>query len=419
MIHPSSLTRRTLIASAAAAAAGLALPAAALAPATDLAPLPGRPPAITPAERLARVAKAQRLMRAAGIGALLIEPGASMVYFTGVRWGLSERLTAVVIPAEGDAAIVTPFFEAPSVRQTLVIPAEIRTWQEDEDPLKLVAAILRDRGVATKPVAMEERVRFFASDGLARALPDARIVPGAPVVRGCRMVKSPAEIALMQHATDITIAAYAHVVPRVAPGMSPADVTKMMDAANRALGGETMFSLVLMGAASALPHGSREPQVAKAGEVVLMDCGCAVEGYQSDVSRTFVPGGATARQREVFAQVAHGQHIAFEAARIGAPAGTVDDQVRRYYESLGYGPGYAWPGLSHRTGHGIGLDGHEPVNLVHGEATPLAAGMCFSNEPGLYIPGSFGVRIEDCFHMTDAGPKWFSTPPKTIDAPLG
>ena len=418
MTDPLVFTRRTVVTALAAAAACVALPAAAFAP--DLPGLlPGRPPAITPAERLARVAKVQRLMRAAGIGALLIEPGASMLYFTGVRWGLSERLTAVVIPAEGEAAIVTPFFEAPSVRQTLAIPAEIRTWEEDEDPLVLVAAILRERRLAGKPVAMEERVRYFASDGLARALPGLRIVPGAPVVRACRMVKSPAEIALMQHATDITIAAYAHVMPRVAPGMGPAEVAKMMDAANRALGGETMFSLVLMGAASALPHGSREPQVAKAGEVVLMDCGCAVEGYQSDVSRTFVPGGATARQRDVFAQVARGQRIAFDAARIGVPAGAIDDAVRRYYEGLGFGPRYALPGLSHRTGHGIGLDGHEPVNLVHGERTPLAAGMCFSNEPGLYIPGSFGVRIEDCFHMTDAGPAWFSTPPATIDAPLG
>ncbi|MGN6122527.1 MAG: M24 family metallopeptidase, partial [Sphingomonas oligoaromativorans] len=254
--------------------------------------------------------------------------------------------------------------------------------------------------------------------GLMKALPHARIVSGAPVVRGCRMMKSPAEIALMQRATDVTIAAYRHVIPRVKPGMAPADVSRMMDEATVALGGSPEFSLVLMDAAAALPHGSHERQVAREGGIVLMDCGCTVQGYQSDVSRTFVLGQPSARQRQVWDQVHRGQQVAFEAARIGTPAGEIDDAVRRYYESLGYGPRYALPGLSHRTGHGIGLDGHEPVNLVHGEQTRLAAGMCFSDEPGLYIPGEFGIRLEDCFHMTEAGPHWFSTPPASIDRPV-
>jgi Xaa-Pro dipeptidase len=357
-------------------------------------------------------------MARAGIGALVIEPGASLVYFTGVRWHRSERLTAAIVPVHGDPVVVTPFFEAPSVRQSLGITARIATWQEDEDPLRLVAAMLREAGADAGPIAVEETVRFFVVDGLRAALPDAKIVSGAGVVRACRMIKSPAEIALMQRATDVTIAAYRHVVPRVAPGMTPADVSALMDAATRALGGEPEFSLVLMGEASAYPHGSVAPQVARAGDVVLMDCGCTVEGYQSDVSRTFVPGGASARQRTVWNQVARGQRIAFEAARNGVAAGSVDDAVRRYYESLGYGPRYRLPGLSHRTGHGIGLDGHEPVNLVHGETTPLGPGMCFSDEPGLYIPGAFGVRLEDCFHMTTDGPRWFSQPPRSIDEPV-
>ena len=414
--------RRNILGGIALAGAALTLPGAGWAGKPNglagLAPLAGAPVPISKEEREARIEKARRLMRAQGISALLVEPGASLIYFTGIEWHRSERLTAAVIPVDGDVAIVTPFFEEPSVRQTLAMSAEVRVWEEDEDPLALVAAILTDRKLAGGVIAIEETVRYFAVDGLMKALPHARIVSGAPVVRGCRMMKSPAEIALMQRATDVTIAAYRHVIPRVRPGMAPADVSRMMDEATVALGGSPEFSLVLMDAAAALPHGSHERQVAREGGIVLMDCGCTVQGYQSDVSRTFVLGQPNARQRQVWDQVHRGQQVAFEAAKIDTPAGEVDDAVRRYYESLGYGPRYALPGLSHRTGHGIGLDGHEPVNLVHGEQTRLAAGMCFSDEPGLYIPGEFGIRLEDCFHMTEAGPRWFSTPPTSIDRPV-
>jgi Xaa-Pro dipeptidase len=192
-----------------------------------------------------------------------------------------------------------------------------------------------------------------------------------------------------------------------------------MNAATRKLGGSPEFALVLVGEAAAYPHGSKAPQVVADGQVVLMDCGCTVQGYQSDVSRTFVFGSASAEQRTVWDHVHQGQATAFAAAKLGAPAGSVDDAVRRLYEGLGYGPRYKLPGLSHRTGHGIGLDGHEPVNLVHGETTALAPGMCFSDEPGLYLPGKFGVRLEDCFHMTETGPKWFSVPPPSIEQPFG
>lgn len=374
---------------------------------------------ITAGERLSRIARAQALMKANGIGAVLIESGSSLVYFTGVEWHRSERLTAAVLPVEGDPCIVTPFFEEPSVRETLAIPCEVRVWQEDEDPLKLVAAFLRERNLARQPVGIEETVRYFAVDGLAHALPGAKIVSANPVVRGCRMVKTASEIALMQLASDVTIAAYRWVYPRVETGMTRDQIAALMNAATRKLGGEPEFALVLIGEAAAYPHGSRAAQIVADGQVVLMDCGCTVQGYQSDISRTFVHGAATRAQRTVWDHVRAGQATAFAAARIGTPAGAVDDAVRGFYESLGYGPRYRLPGLSHRTGHGIGLDGHEPVNLVHGEPTRLAPGMCFSDEPGLYLPGAFGVRLEDCFHMTPTGPKWFSVPPLSIDAPLG
>ena len=413
-------TRRHFLALGAATGLAIAAPWRVLAQgeAAPLSPMTGDVAPISPEEHLARIAKAQRLMREQGLSALLVEPGASLTYFTGVQWRRSERLTAAVIPAEGEAIVVTPHFEEPSVRESLKIPAEIRVWNEHEDPLALVAALLGERPT-TGAIGIEETVRFFAVDGLRRALPDARIVTGAPVVRGCRMIKSAHEIALMQKAADITIAAYRHTYPQIELGMRPADIGGLMNSATAALGGTPEFALILLGEASAYPHGSGRPQAVREGEVVLMDCGCTVEGYQSDISRTFVFGEADADQRRVWSQMRRGQDIAMEAARVGAPAGGVDDAVRGWYESLGYGPGYALPGLSHRTGHGIGMDGHEPVNLVHGETTPLAPGMCFSNEPGIYIPGSFGIRLEDCFHMTRGGPRYFSTPPPSIDDPFG
>ncbi|HEV2746855.1 MAG TPA: Xaa-Pro peptidase family protein [Allosphingosinicella sp.] len=411
--------RRQFVALAGAAATALAAPSAAAPVKPALAPMTGGAKPIGRDERERRLAKAQRLMREHGLSALLIEPGSSLVYFTGVQWWRSERLTAAVIPAEGEAAIFTPFFEEPSVRESLGIAAEIRTWNEDDDPLQLVGGWLKQRKLGAGPVGIEETVRYFAVDGLKRALPGAEIRSGAAVVRGCRMVKSPAELALMQLAADVTVAAYRHTWPRIERGMTPADIGAIMNEATAALGGHPEFALVLLGEASAYPHGSGKPQQVREGEVVLMDCGCSVHGYQSDISRTFVFGEPSKRQREVWNHMKRGQEIAFAAARPGAPAGSVDDAVRAYYETLGYGPDYRLPGLSHRTGHGIGLDGHEPVNLVRGETTPLAPGMCFSNEPGIYIPGAFGVRLEDCFHMTATGPRWFSTPPPSLGKPVG
>ncbi|HEV7232761.1 MAG TPA: Xaa-Pro peptidase family protein, partial [Sphingorhabdus sp.] len=336
-----------------------------------------------------------------------------------IRWWRSERTTVALIPVDGRPCIFTPYFEEPSIRESLGIDADVRTWNENEDPQKLMAAWLAEQKLAGRPVGIEETVRHFITDGLRAALPDLRIVSGAPVVRGCRMHKTAAEIALMQAAADITAAAFKHSAARIEKGMAPDDIQRLITDATVKLGGEGGDALILLGEASAYPHGSGKPQEVRDGDVILIDGGCSVHDYVSDISRSFIFSEPTKRQREVWSQMRQGQQIAIEAAQIGVPAGSVDDKVWAWYTKIGYGPAYKLPGLSHRTGHGIGMDGHEPVNLVQGEATLLAEGMCFSNEPGIYIPGSFGIRLEDCFHMTAQGPKWFTTPPPSIDKPFG
>jgi Xaa-Pro dipeptidase len=414
------LHRRTFIASAGALAVSMTLPLGrVMAQAAEELPKVPIPPPITSAERVARLAKAKALMRSAGIGAVLVESGPSLDYYTGIRWWRSERLTGVGIAAEGDPVVVTPFFEAPSIKEMLEVPAEIRTWNEDEEPLKLVADFLKERKVAGSPVAFEETNRFFLEDRLKRQLPGAPIVSANPVVRAQRMIKSPAELALMQAANDIMLVSLRYAGTRTREGMTGADIDGMIAAVHKHMGSAYDGGLVLIGEASAYPHGSKKPHVVQRGDIVLLDCTSAVHGYQADISRTYVVGEPSAEQRKLWDQVHRGQQIAIAAAKPGVAAGSVDDAVRRVYESWGFGPGYRLPGLSHRTGHGIGMEVHEPVYLVHGETTPLAPGMCFSDEPGLYIPGKFGVRLEDCWHMTAAGPKFFTQPPPSIDRPFG
>ena len=414
------IRRRTFMKNACALAATMTLPLDRVfaKAAAELPKIP-LPPPISTEERVRRLARARDLMQAAGIGAVLVESGPSLDYYTGIQWWRSERLTAAVIPASGDPIIVTPFFERPSIAEMLKVPAEIRTWNEDEEPLKLVAGFLKERKAAAAPIGFEETDRFWIMDRLKRQLPAAAIVSANPVVRAQRTIKTPAELALMQAANDITAASLRYAGERTREGMTAADIDAMIAAAHKKLGGAYDGGLVLIGEASAYPHGSKIPHVVKRGEVVLLDCGCSVHGYQSDISRTYVLGDAPPEVRKVYDQVSRGQAIAIAAAKIGAPAGSVDDAVRHADESWGYGPGYRLPGTPHRTGHWIGMEGHEPVNLVHGEMTPLAAGMCFSDEPGIYLPGNFGVRIEDCWHLTEAGPKFFSQPPTSIDKPFG
>jgi len=350
-------------------------------PEPALAPITGGAKPISTDERRARIAKVQSLMEQRKVGAMLVESGASLEYFTGIRWRRSERTTAAVIPARGEVTIVTPAFEEPSVRETLQVGGDVRPWNEHESPFLRIVQALRDRGVASGVVAVEPTVRFFIVDGVRQASKGYEIVSADPLIRGCRMIKSPAELALMQIANDVTIAALRHVHAHIERGMSATDLGALMNRVTIALGGSPEFSLVLLNDASAYPHGSLKPQSIGEGSIVLMDCGCTVQGYQSDISRTWVYGEANARQRKVWNTVKRGQEIALQTAKLGVPVGTIDDAVRGYYEREGWGPGYKLPGLSHRTGHGIGLDGHEPAYLVHGDATALAPGMCFSDEP--------------------------------------
>jgi Xaa-Pro dipeptidase len=374
---------------------------------------------ITAGERRQRIARAQTLMRENDIDAILLEAGSALVYFTGVRWWRSERFTGAVIPREGDIAIVTPYFEEPSIREGLVVGDDVRTWHENDSPFERVAQVLRDRGLESGRIGIEETVRYFIAEGVGRAAPAYEIVPGDPVTRGCRLFKSPAEIALMQTASDITLAAYGHVHSKVEAGMRKEDLAALMNEATRAMGGNPVFAMALLNEASAYPHGTATPQTVREGSVILMDCGCEVHDYKSDISRTWVFGEPTVKQRRVWQTVKRGQELALETASVGTPAGRVDDAVRQFYEDEGFGPGYKTPGLPHRLGHGIGMDGHEPINFVQGETTLLAPGMCLSNEPGLYLYGEFGVRLEDCLYMTDQGPQLFTPLSPSIDKPFG
>ena len=385
---------------------------------TELRSLTAEAQPISVEERRARIAKVQELMDQRKVAALLVEPGSTLDYFTGIKWHRSERTTLGIIPARGEPLVVTPAFEEPSVRETLQVGGDVRPWNEHESPFERIAQGLRDRGALSGVVAVESTVRFFIVDGLRQATNAYEIVSADPLVRACRLVKSPAELALMQLANKVTIEAIRFVHARVQRGMNSADIAALMDRTSDTLGGSSEFSLVLLNEASAYPHGSIKRQTVREGSIVLMDCGCTVHGYQSDISRTWVFGQASARQRRVWNTVKRGQEIALESAKIGQPTGTLDDAVRGYYEHEGWGPGYKLPGLSHRTGHGIGLDGHEPAYLVHGDATPLQAGMCFSDEPGIYIPGEFGVRLEDCWVMTASGANLFTPLAKSLDDPI-
>ncbi|TWB17335.1 M24 family metallopeptidase [Nitrospirillum bahiense] len=423
------VSRRLFLAAASTlplSAASLTARAAAPSGTDDLAALTslttGAQP-ITVEERRARIAKLQDLMARQGIGAFLVESGSSLDYFTGIRWHRSERTTAALIPAKGQVIVVTPAFEEPSVRETLQVGGDVRAWDEHESPFQRLAQALKDisaapGGVAGSKVAVEPTTRFFIIDGIRQVTRGYDLISGDALVRACRMHKSPAELALMQVANEVTLAALRYAHAHVRPGMRAADIAALVDTATAALGGRPEFSLVLLNEASAYPHGSIQPEVVKDGSTVLLDVGCAVHGYQSDISRTWVFGTPSARQRTVWDTVKRGQEIALETAKLGIPVGDIDKAVRRYYEGEGWGPGYRLPGLSHRTGHGIGLDGHESPYLVLSDTTPLEPGMCFSDEPGLYIPGEFGIRLEECWHMTETGPQLFTPLAASLDQPI-
>ncbi|MGE5244183.1 MAG: M24 family metallopeptidase [Betaproteobacteria bacterium] len=385
-----------------------------------LKPMTGGVVPISADERRGRLEKARRLMHDHGIGAVLLEGGSSLFYFTGVSWSLSERPFVAVIPARGELGWVCPGFEEARARELVKAPnADVRVWQEDESPYERVAAILKDRGVSTGKVGIEERLRFFIFDGVRRAAPGIELVSADPVTAGCRMIKSPAELAIMKRANEITLTAYKAALSTLHEGMSAQDLRRNIFAAYTALGIGQAAALVLFGKYTAFPHGTSLPQTLREGDVVLVDDGCSLEGYQSDVTRTVVFGKPTQHQRDVWNLEKRAQAAAFAAVKPGVPCEAIDAAARKVIIDAGYGPGYKVPGLPHRTGHGIGIDGHEWTYLVKGNQTPLAPGMCFSDEPMITNYAEFGIRLEDCFHVTENGAEFFTQPSPSIDKPFG
>ena len=383
-----------------------------------LRPMTGGIQPITDTERRARMEKARRLMIENRIGAVFLEGGSSLFYFTGTRWGGSERTFGMVLPARGEPAWIVPAFEEARAREVIRFGTDIRPWEEDESPYRKIAQVLKDRGVATGRVGLEEQVRFFVFDGIRKEAPGIELVSADPVSAACRMIKSPAEIALMQRANDITIAAYRAGLATLHEGMTQFELRANIESAYRALGvqGEVAVSF---GKYTAFPHGSIQPQKLHAGDVVQIDDGCSVDGYQSDITRTVVFGKPTARQIEIWNLERKAQDAAFAAAKPGATCESVDAAARKVITDFGFGPDYKVPGLPHRTGHGIGLDIHEWTYLVRGNKTRLQPGMCFSDEPMIVIYGEFGIRLEDCMYITEDGAQMFTKQSAAIDRPVG
>lgn len=376
-----------------------------------------RPIGVT--EHRQRLARVRELMEGQGVDALFLAAGANLNYFTGLRWGLSERLAGVLIPVDGPLRYVAPAFERDTFEGFLQIEGELHTWQEHESPFALVARMLDAQGAGV--VALDADMPFGFFDGLRDAGPDCRFVNAAPLTSPCRSRKSAAEIALMQCAKDLTLEVHRAAARILRPGITTTEVTEFIDAAHRAAGAASgsAFCIVLFGVATAFPHGVKDPQVLEANDWVLIDTGCRVHGYHSDITRSYAFGEPTPRQRDAWSVEHEAQAAAFEAARLGAPCESVDAAARRVLESHGYGPDYALPGLPHRTGHGCGLQIHETPYLVRGDDTPLDVGMVASNEPMLVLPGEFGVRLEDHFYMTEDGARWFTNPSPAVDDPFG
>ena len=374
---------------------------------------------ISKEEREGRIAKAQALLQENKMGALILDCGTSMNYFTGVRWWPSERTLLAIIPAKGAVAYVCPAFEKDRLQEQVTIGKDIYVWEEDESPFALVASILKDLGLSSGNIGLEEQVRFFIADGLRKAASAFDFVSGDPISIPCRIVKSAAEIKLMQIANNITLAAIKYGVSQLKEGMQQHELSALIMQAQNQLGGDADFALCLFGKASAFPHGTKEPYQLKKGDMVLMDCGCSVQGYKSDITRTVVFGEPSKRQRDIWNLEKEAQAAGFRAAQIGATGEAVDAAARKVIVDAGFGPGYKLPGLPHRTGHGIGMDGHEWGNMVNGNTALLEPGMCFSIEPTIAIPGEFGIRFEDCVYMTEKGPQWFSQPGKSIEEPFG
>lgn len=383
----------------------------------QLKPWPNPAPAISPAERKARLARARELMAQIGAEALIIGAGASLRYFAGVPWGATERLVAMVLPREGEPIMICPRFELGSLEASLGIDAELMLWEEHESPYALTARALGH----AKSLAIDPALPFFVFNGIAKAAPSVQLLDGAPVVDGCRMIKSPAELALMSQAKAMTLEVHRRAAAILAPGITTGAVKRFIDQAHRALGADngSSFCAVQFGQASAYPHGLPGEQALEDGQIVLIDTGCQVHGYNSDITRTYVFGEASPEQRRVWELEKKAQAAAFAAVKPGVPCEEIDAVARGVLAAAGLSPDYGLPGLPHRTGHGIGLSVHEAPYLVRGDKTPLAPGMCFSNEPMIVIPDTFGVRLEDHFHVTADGAAWFTPPQPSLEKPFG
>ncbi len=382
---------------------------------------------ITNDERRARIEKVRQLLALRRIDALVLTSGTSLLYFTNIRWSGGERLFACVIPAKGEPFVVCPAFEEDRAREQIALGpfgggrADVRTWQEDESPYALVARGLKDRGIRTGSIGIEENAKFVWSSGIASAAPQARVVSGTPITAGCRMIKDAHELELMQLANTATLKVYHAVYQAIQPGMTQNQVSSLISAAYKRVGFPGEAS-VQTGEYTALPHGSTTPQTIREGTIIMVDDGCTVEGYQSDITRTFVLGKATEKMNKVFGIVRKAQDAALKAARPGVPLESIDAAAREVIVRFGYGPGFQY--FSHRLGHGIGMDGHEWPYLVKnnmfGWEKSLRAqpGMAFSNEPGIYIRGEFGVRLEDDMHITADGAALFTPQSESLEKPF-
>jgi Xaa-Pro aminopeptidase len=380
---------------------------------------------ITTDERRARIEKARTLMAEQKLDAILLTGGTSLLYFTGVRWGNSERLFAVVLPTKGDPFCVCPAFEADRAHEQLALgplaQTDVRTWQEDESPFDRVAQGLKDRGIASGRLGIEETAKFVFADSIAAAAPSIHTTSATPITAGCRMIKDVHEIELMRLASAVTLKAYEAVYRALAPGMTQHTVGSLIGAAYARLGFPG-FASVQVGEYTALPHGSIAPQTIREGTIIMIDDGCTVEGYQSDITRTYVLGKATDKMKKVFDIVHEAQSAALKAARPGVPLEAIDAAARKVIVDAGYGPGFKY--FSHRLGHGMGMDGHEWPYLVKNnmfgwtKGLTLQPGMVFSDEPGIYIRGEFGVRLEDDMHITPNGAELFTPQSTSIEHPF-
>ncbi len=365
-------------------------------------------------ERMQRISKAQELLQKNNMVALILDAGTTMHYFTGLSWYPSERSMLVIIPAKGQLTYICPYFEEDRLLELIKIGKQVRTWHEDENPFELCIKTIQDFGYTSGQIGIEEQTRFFISNGLQKADKQFQMVSGDPVSVTCRLIKSPAEIALMQKANDITTLAIQAGIAALTEGCNPRQISQKIAQKHTELGAQHGFAAVTFGVATSFPHGSSRKQILQKGDVVMLDCGCQVDGYESDITRTVVFGEPTQKQIDIWNLEKRAQQAGFHAAVLGAPCENVDLAARGILVKAGFGPEYKLPGLPHRTGHGIGMDGHEWGNMVKGNKLPLQVGMCFSIEPTIAIPGEFGVRLEDCVYMTENGPKWFSQPSPSI-----